>query len=351
MRTLKTMSQVRYWASRLRSAFDTNNLSPAQSPFLSKADVLNCYRYLLGREPENDQVITETLMHHSSFQQLRRSFLRSAEFGSQYKALEYELSEPTFLSRARPTIAFIHLLKTAGTTLNALLAEHFQPDRICPIHDNRLDLYPLIELSQFDLFSGHFDWFSVDLIPRERIKRVAVFRSPKARLLSFYRFLKSHSPGWVNENNVFVRLVHTLTAEEFFEHPFVRSSPEIYNHYLLVFGLAYAQASVAWGPIHSEIGQQVMGKALDRVRSLDGLGLTERFNESVVMIFRTLQLPIPSLIPKLQVTDNLTSAVEPVIVTRRLARALEELTVYDDLIYCEAQKEFERRSQGLVNQG
>jgi len=298
---------------------------------------------MLGRKPENDEVVKEALLHHSSIQQLRRSFLESAEFRSQYKALTYEHSEPTYLSKSRPTLAFIHLLKTGGTTLHSLLEHNFTRERICPVRDNRLDLYAARDLSQFDFYSGHFDWFSVGLIPREKVKRVALFRQPQARLISFYRFIKSHPPGWEHENNLFVTLVHRLSVEEFFEHPFVRSSPEICNHYLLVFGFAYAQVNVAWGPGAKFMEQTVLAQAIDRVRSLDAIGITERFNESVELIFPSLDLPVPSLIPKLQVTDRLNSSVEPLVMTPRLAEALRELTIHDELIYREALDEFERR--------
>jgi hypothetical protein len=315
----------------------------ALSPPLSREDVLNFYRYVLGRKPENEDVVKQALLHHSSFQQLRTAFLESSEFRNQLRVQEFDSSEPTYISRLRPAVVFIHLLKTGGTSLHALLEQHFPRDRIFPVHDNRLDLYAARELNQFEFFSGHFDWFSVGLIPRQQTKRIAMFRDPQARLISFYRFIKSHPPGWEHENNLFVTLVHSLSAEEFFEHPFVRSSPEICNHYLLVFGLAYAQVNIAWAPGQQVVGQEALAQAVDRVRSLDGIGITERFNESLDMIFPSLGLPVPGLVPKLQVTENLNSAIEPVVITPRLAEAFKGLTVYDEFIYREAVDEFERR--------
>jgi hypothetical protein len=116
----------------------------------------------------------------------------------------------------------------------------------------------------------------------------------------------------------------------------------------LVFGLAYAQVKIAWAPGHQDVGQGVLTQAIDRVRALDGIGITERFNESVDLIFPSLDLPVPSLIPKLQVTDKLNSSVESVEITPRLAEALKDLTIYDELIYREALDEFERRQKSKI---
>jgi SAM-dependent methyltransferase len=46
---------------------------------VTREDVIGAYRYLLGREPENEQVIAE-YQQESSFASLREAFLRSEEF-------------------------------------------------------------------------------------------------------------------------------------------------------------------------------------------------------------------------------------------------------------------------------
>ena len=82
---------------------------------------------------------------------------------------------------------------------------------------------------------------------------------------------------------------------------------------------------------------------------LEGIGITERFDESVELIFTTFDLPVPSFVKPIHVTDAFPefdarfSHVEPVRMTPRLAGALEDLTVYEDEIYRVALSEFERR--------
>ena len=351
MNIFKAIYRKSFWASGIRTIFHwKENLSAIPNPRpLSRDDILNCYRFILGRNPENEQVVEDALTHHSSFHQLRMSFLRSAEFQDAYKAVEEENIEEPYLSWSRSTVAFIHLLKTGGSTLHSLLERHFPRDRICPVRYNHLHRYSSGELSQYDLFSGHFDWFSTDLIARDHIRRVALFRDPEARLISFYRFIKSHPPSWEYENYIFVRLAHSLSVEAFFEHPAVRSTPEICNHYLLAFGFAYSQVKLEWPPALQDVSPNILDRAIQRVRALDGIGITERFSESVHQIFLSLNLPIPGSINNLQVTDALPvsdtrySRVEAVTMTPRLREALKDLTIYDNLIYHEALSEFERR--------
>ena len=325
---------------------------------VSYNDVLNSYRFILGREPENNDVVAEALLHHKNLHQLRQSFLNSPEFRDQYKAISHELVEQPYASSQRPAVAFIHLLKTAGTSFHALLQQRFPADRICPVRYNHLHLYSAAELCRFDLFSGHFDWFSTEFIPRDNIRRIAILRNPQDRLISFYRFAKSHPPIREYENYVLVQLAHELTAEEYFEHPTVRATPEICNHYLLVFGLAYAQVQAGWPPKQGTVDQAIIDRAKQRIRALDGVGISERFSESVAHIFRALGFPAPKSIASLQVTDNLPRSdarytpVAPVIMTARLAEAIRDLTAYDTVIYQEALSEFERRrTRELVIEG
>ncbi len=47
---------------------------------VSKTDVIMAYRLLLGREPENDDVVTGKAAHFDSLEHLRSDFIESAEF-------------------------------------------------------------------------------------------------------------------------------------------------------------------------------------------------------------------------------------------------------------------------------
>jgi tetratricopeptide (TPR) repeat protein len=128
------------------------------------------------------------------------------------------------MSARRPpfAVAFIHLQKTGGTTLYDMLQHAFPPDRVCPIHDDFVNLYTAQEMAEFDYFSGHLDYGSLPLIPKRPLRVISVFRRPQDRLVSIYRSHRAHSVTTKFGVNPFVRLANELSAEEFFEHPDVR---------------------------------------------------------------------------------------------------------------------------------
>ena len=313
----------------------------------TREDIRQCYRLILGREPENEQTIDEQTQY-PNVAAFRCAALKSIEFRGKYRAICAEKPDP-YWSDARPALAFIHLEKTGGTSLRDSLAAQFEEDRVCPGPNHPLYSFSVSELGYYDFFAGHFDLDSIRYIPRRNIKTVSLFREPRSRLISWYRFHKSHPPHGEHASNRLVMLANELTAEEFFESPEVRGNPLTYNRYLFAFG-----RSVSWfnhrrdSLVKSDL-DAVLRDAKSSVSSLTTLGITEQFSRSVGHICKTLDLPPPATIKSANVTDEIPNLltgfrrVEPVQVTPRLLAALEELISYDQEIYRFALTEFERR--------
>lgn len=55
---------------------------------IKRDDVINCYRYILGREPESDEAIDAAVACYTSHEELRRRFLESEEFGCVFHSME-----------------------------------------------------------------------------------------------------------------------------------------------------------------------------------------------------------------------------------------------------------------------
>ena len=331
--------------------------------------VLWAYRLLLGREPESWEAI-----HNNPFKNNRQmlvdSVLRSEEFHIKNRGLT-PLANP-YHSWKDEAIAFIHLPKTGGTTLRMLLAAHFPPECVCPQTYNALHNYSPVELAKFNFFFGHFDYFATYSIPKQHVTRVSIFRDPIQRLISFYRFSRSFPPKDEFIDNPFINLANELSAEEFFEHALTRASYHVNNAYLFFFGAsiddgdmlaAMASRMSAFGdPISEapkstvfaidgdEFSAEPLARATQRIMDLEGIGLTERFQDSVELIFSELGFSMPECIAPTQVTDDLPNSdvrfvpAPKVTITPRLSRALEPLTRYDRIIYGVAKREFERRS-------
>jgi hypothetical protein len=110
---------------------------------------------------------------------------------------------------------FLHLPRTAGTTLNAILRDTFGRDEILTVYsEQEYREFREIEAARLDavrLIQGHLFLEQYDP-PRIYSRAVSVFtflREPVARLVSEYQFLKSwpdnHMYGFLNSGNVSFR--------------------------------------------------------------------------------------------------------------------------------------------------
>jgi Domain of unknown function (DUF4214)/Sulfotransferase family len=322
------------------------------------------YKSLFNREPDPQGFafhLTRLESGAVSLHRLALDFLGSDEFAQQEQVrlawrenAESPKSHP-YQSWGREAVAFIHVRKTGGTTLYPLLSSHFTQERICPERFDGIHLYSPAQLADYDLYFGHFDYFSVRFIPRDKIRCISMFRDPCQRLISWYRFMRSHPP---TSDDLNIKLANELTVEEFFEHQSNLSSTLVNNGYLFCFGTSLCETIAESRPFcdstrgHNEGRvQDLLAGAIERVLSLDAIGLTERFTESVELIFSTLGFPVPeSIIPE-NVTDAMGGTPVPAVeMTPRLSRALERLTRYDRVIYGAALREFERRLLRLRGQ-
>ena len=317
----------------------------------SREDVIHAFRLILGREPEDESVI-DAHVHLPSVAELRRVLLSSEEFHYKYEVMHPRITDHPSESVGRDTLLFIHLQKTGGTSLSAVLAKQFPAERRCPVREDALHLLTVAELGRYDFFAGHFDRTSIRFIPRDQIKTVAMFRDPRARLISCYRFWRSHPVRDEFAHIVGIRLANELSAEEFFERPEMRTYAEVYNHYLVALGGSFSWFARNHGSLSKKDLSLALEEAKRQIRALTALGITERFEESVELICRALGLPAPPAVEALHVTDNFAALdprfrrVDPVTMTPRLAAALEDLTVYDQELYRFAIDEFERRCAG-----
>jgi hypothetical protein len=318
----------------------------------SRDDILNGFRFILGRELANERAIDEHMLI-SNFAEFRRTLLTSEEFKSIYRAMLPDIHGHPSLSMERDTLAFLHLQKTGGSSLRTMLETQFSPDRRCPVRDDKLHLLSVAELGYYDFFSGHFDRSALRIIPRNNIKTVALLREPRARLISFYRFLRSHPLRDEFAGDPLIRSANQLSVEDFFEKAETRSHVGVYNHYLIALGGSYAWFEYTRASLTRVDFSRALEEAKRRIQTLTALGITESFNESVELIWQALNLgPAPSIqtahvTDMLPVTDARFQRVDAVTLTPRLAEALEELTVYDDEIYRFAVREFGRRRAEL----
>jgi len=91
-------------------------------------------------------------------------------------------------------LCFIHIPKTAGTTLTSLLNSKFHQSKICPaeVWSEVIDI-PREELAQYQLFRGHFFYDIGELLPRKPVY-ITMLRHPIERVISGYEFMRRNVP-------------------------------------------------------------------------------------------------------------------------------------------------------------
>jgi len=159
---------------------------------LNRDLIIEIYKSLLNREPENEKVIIQHLSTHSTLEEFIHSITNSIEFRTK------------FIKKYLPKkiLFFIHIEKTAGTFIREkLLKNSFE--RVCYFDNNieqkkhfisRMKNYT--EALSYQAFTGHLflsEFLEIDVIQPRII--TTILRDPIKRVISYYNFLKHKAPG------------------------------------------------------------------------------------------------------------------------------------------------------------
>ncbi|MEM9220586.1 MAG: sulfotransferase family 2 domain-containing protein [Cyanobacteria bacterium P01_F01_bin.150] len=88
-------------------------------------------------------------------------------------------------------MCFIHIPKTAGTTMSAILESRFDHQKICPTpYWRNLRVMKKREMKPYRLFRGHFPYDVADIIPGTPVC-ITMLRDPIERVISAYEFMKT----------------------------------------------------------------------------------------------------------------------------------------------------------------
>ena len=174
---------------------------------------------------------------------------------------------------------FLHIPRTAGTTLNAILAQNFRPDEIISVYAaeeyQTHSAHSAEELAGIRLIQGHLllQQYDPPLMYGHPVRVFTFLRDPFKRLVSEYAFQRSwpsnHLYRHLNENNISF-LQYILSEEK-----------------MLVYrGKNFMTRCISG---MDTAGQNYPVKALSRAkRNLEKtfgcVGIQERFMESLVML-------------------------------------------------------------------
>jgi hypothetical protein len=314
---------------------------------VTRHEVIWGFRYVLGRDPESEEAIAAHCGIRN-LEALRGILLSSAEFRE--KSAQYiDFADNIAPDLNRQVVVFLHIPKCAGTSLHlALLTQNFTS--FCPERHNGLGNWPVAALARYNLFSGHFDITTLDLIPARRMSIVTLLRQPETRLISAYRFLRAHTPQAVYLQNHNMKLVHLARENDpvsFFRRPELARHPTINNGMVRMLSgpvpqkrwEAYYPGRVNPSTITDNAPDQALKIALANLSRMAAFGVVEHIDQSIPYIFETLRLNVRAQIEKRQVLNvimqqnPLLEAVPPVELTWALSAALAPHVTLDKQLY------------------
>jgi hypothetical protein len=228
-------------------------------------------------------------------------------------------------------IVFHHIPKTAGTSLHQALVSNFAPEKICPERFANLDRFTFSELSKYELFSGHFDKYNVDLVPSP--KRVFTFvREPRSRIVSLYKFWRSFEDEVAIKRNMKGPLLaKSMSFLEFLRNDDIRVRLGIDNVMARTFLGRSNLLNLSVGPRNSV---DFLAKwAFTNVRRYNFVGVMERSDEDFAFLFELLELRYEPTSARRNVGPIVTEPLFREEEAAEVERELERLTAIDRIIY------------------
>ncbi|MGA2227357.1 MAG: sulfotransferase family 2 domain-containing protein, partial [Syntrophobacteraceae bacterium] len=262
-----------------------------------------------------------------------------------------------------PCLVFLHIQKTAGTSMQNHLRDCFGQKEFYSEHSDSLYIHSPAELSTYDVFAGHFNYDSLRFIPRRTLSIFTFVREPRQRLISLYHFLRAHEsghPNFVSEGTM--ELANRLLIEEFFENPEIRKDYGFWNNMCWAV-MGQLQWREWMSLLTTEKDETAVADILDsairpaiieRLKEFMFIGLQEDFDRSVQALFRIIEKQPPAKVradhslEKLMLTEpDFKRKMEKQPVTLRVNTALDGLIQLDNIVYEEAQKLYAERMAWL----
>jgi len=96
------------------------------------------------------------------------------------------------ISEQNNKIFFLHIPKTAGTSINEMLVREFDKNRVqFHIESDRVNQFKNIDCSRYDLLSGHVRLFEIEnYFQIENFLRITLVRDPFHQLISHINWMK-----------------------------------------------------------------------------------------------------------------------------------------------------------------
>jgi len=100
-------------------------------------------------------------------------------------------------------ICFVHIPKTAGSSLRKMLKDNYHPDEVFN-GNTMLDYQDKTkeDMEKYKLFLGHIFYYKALEILPEDTRYITLLRNPVDRVISLYYFWRKHTDEYINNKNI-----------------------------------------------------------------------------------------------------------------------------------------------------
>ena len=260
--------------------------------------------------------------------------------------LQLRIDRP--LSLGRPTLYFLHIPKTAGTTFFEILHANVPSSEVCPAYLWReLLALPRESLSSYRLFRGHF-YAYLDVVVPQPLETLTFLRNPIERSLSHYAHIRRWPGHYFHElaqrQGSFASFLLDPVTSPLIENFQSRALVQRLDPVSIVQTLTPAQVdafrleqALETAILDNVSDTELLVRAKERVDALLFVGITEAFAESVECLSRRLGWPRPEAPSRLNVGSLRPEAnhLDP-----HTLRLLRERTQVDQVLYDYANQRF-----------
>ena len=222
------------------------------------------------------------------------------------------------------SVVFMHIPKTGGTTLNAILDRQYSPRRILTISDPSETIAQLTERTsgeEFLLVRGHVP-FGVHRELGIQPHYITMLRQPVERVISIYRYIRRDT-----SHPLHATVCDGMTLSDFMDSDVAER--EAVN----------GQTKQLAGREQEHGDESILKLAKRNLETFAAVGLTERFDESLILFRRRLRWKPPFYRSK-NVAPEATRVARPV---NEIQASVEERNRLDIELYNFARDLFDRR--------
>ena len=262
-----------------------------------------------------------------------------------------------FLRRDRAPLYFLHIPKTAGSSVTLWLRRQVGDDLACPVQLwDQLTRIERSQLQKYKLFYGHFGVDLAAFLGRD-VQTVTMLRDPLSRTISHYRHVRRdprhplHHRVAQESFEEFVRNRQNWSMIENVQARYLVHAPIVFAHYAA--RLDASETKVNRLSLLAEDARFLLDSRYVRERSLETIkrdmtvvGTTEQLPDFLRRVAKKFSLapPEPEAVPFENVAPPSDSDLHPSSDTQQIVR---ELTQLDQELYeeCRCQEEVYAFSQ------